>query len=135
MLLRPSRQAASNCRPASVPHRLLGQRHHFRRHFVGVGHELRQLVELQIKGGIDGLVPVGTTGESPTVDNAEHLEVIRTTVEAARGRVPVIAGTGSNSTKEACDMTRAADKEGGPGRVEFSWCDHDSGRVPADHRG
>ena len=68
--------------------------------------ELRRFIEFQIKGGVDGLVPVGTTGESPTVDNAEHLEIIRTTVEAARGRVPVIAGTGSNSTKEACDMTR-----------------------------
>ena len=79
--------------------------------------ELKKLIEFQIKGGIDGLVPVGTTGESPTVDNAEHLEIIRFTVEAARGRVPVIAGTGSNSTKEACDMTRAADKAGADGML------------------
>lgn len=79
--------------------------------------ELRQLVEFQIKGGIDGLVPVGTTGESPTVDNSEHLEIIRTTVETAQGRVPVIAGTGSNSTKEACDMTRAADEAGADGML------------------
>jgi 4-hydroxy-tetrahydrodipicolinate synthase len=79
--------------------------------------DLRQLIEFQIKGGIDGLVPVGTTGESPTVDNAEHLEVIRITIEAARGRVPVIAGTGSNSTKEACDMTRAADEAGADGML------------------
>jgi 4-hydroxy-tetrahydrodipicolinate synthase len=74
--------------------------------------ELRRLIEFQIKGGIDGLVPVGTTGESPTVDHEEHLEIIRATIETVRGRVPVIAGTGSNSTKEACDMTRAADAMG-----------------------
>jgi 4-hydroxy-tetrahydrodipicolinate synthase len=57
--------------------------------------ELRQLIELQIKAGIDGLVPVGTTGESPTVDNTEHLEIIRATIEAVRGRGAVIAGTRS----------------------------------------
>jgi len=79
--------------------------------------ELRQFIEFQIKGGVDGLVPVGTTGESPTVDNAEHLEIIRVTVDAAKGRVPVIAGTGSNSTKEACDMTRAADAAGADGML------------------
>jgi len=79
--------------------------------------ELRRFVEFQIKGGVDGLVPVGTTGESPTVDSEEHIGIIRTTVEAARGRVPVIAGTGSNSTKEACDLTRAADKAGADGML------------------
>ena len=77
--------------------------------------QLRGLIEFQIKGGIDGLVPVGTTGESPTVDHEEHLEIIRCTIEAARGRVPVIAGTGSNSTQEACDLTRAADEAGADG--------------------
>jgi 4-hydroxy-tetrahydrodipicolinate synthase len=79
--------------------------------------DLRKLIEFQIKGGIDGLVPVGTTGESPTVNNDEHIEVIRATVEAVRGRVPVIAGTGSNSTKEACDMTRAAHEAGADGML------------------
>jgi 4-hydroxy-tetrahydrodipicolinate synthase len=79
--------------------------------------ELRQLVAWQIKSGIDGLVPVGTTGESPTVDYEEHLEIIRCTVEAARGRVPVIAGTGSNSTKEACYLTDEADKAGADGML------------------
>ncbi|HTL66422.1 MAG TPA: 4-hydroxy-tetrahydrodipicolinate synthase [Lacunisphaera sp.] len=74
--------------------------------------ELRRLVEFQIKGGIDGLVPVGTTGESPTVTHEEHLEIIRCTIDAARGRVPVIAGTGSNSTHEAVAMTKAADAAG-----------------------
>ncbi|MDP1578940.1 MAG: 4-hydroxy-tetrahydrodipicolinate synthase [Candidatus Didemnitutus sp.] len=70
--------------------------------------ELRRLVDWQIKCGIDGLVPVGTTGESPTLDADEALEVIRCVVERARGRVPVIAGTGSNDTKKAVALTRAA---------------------------
>ncbi len=79
--------------------------------------ELQKLIEFQIKGGIDGLVPVGTTGESPTVDHAEHLEIIRFTIAAARGRVPVIAGTGSNSTQEACALTRAAHEAGADGML------------------
>lgn len=69
---------------------------------------LRDLVEFQIAEGIDGLVPVGTTGESPTLDYGEHVQVIEETVAAARGRVPVIAGTGSNSTQEAIELTRRA---------------------------
>lgn len=67
---------------------------------------LRALIEWQIASGVDGLVPVGTTGESPTLDNEEHIEVIRVTVEASRGRVQVIAGTGANSTAEALELTR-----------------------------
>ncbi len=74
--------------------------------------DLRKLVAAQIKAGVNGLVPVGTTGESPTVSHEEHLDIIRCTIEAARGRVPVIAGTGSNSTHEAIDMTKAADAAG-----------------------
>ncbi|RXK56085.1 4-hydroxy-tetrahydrodipicolinate synthase [Oleiharenicola lentus] len=77
--------------------------------------ELKKLVNFQIRGGISGLVPVGTTGESPTVSHEEHLDVIRCTIETARGRVPIIAGTGSNSTREAIDMTRAADEAGADG--------------------
>ena len=77
--------------------------------------ELKKFVNFQIKGGISGLVPVGTTGESPTVSNEEHLEIIRCTIEAADGRVPVIAGTGSNSTHEAVAMTQAADAAGADG--------------------
>jgi 4-hydroxy-tetrahydrodipicolinate synthase len=69
---------------------------------------LRDLVDFQVSEGITGLVPVGTTGESPTVTHAENIEVIRIVVEQAKGRVPVIAGTGSNSTAEAIDMTRKA---------------------------
>lgn len=79
--------------------------------------ELRKLVEIQIKAGISGLVPVGTTGESPTVTHEEHLDIIRCTVQTARGRVPVIAGTGSNSTHEAIDLTRAADAAGADGML------------------
>ncbi len=68
--------------------------------------DLKKLVAHQIKGGIDGLVPVGTTGESPTLDWDEHMEVIKFVIAEAKGRVPVIAGTGSNSTREAVELTR-----------------------------
>ncbi len=74
--------------------------------------DLRRLVEFQIKSGINGLVPVGTTGESPTLSHDEHLDVVRAVVETARGRVPVIAGTGSNSTEEAVDLTHLATEAG-----------------------
>ena len=74
--------------------------------------DLKKLVEHQIKGGVDGLVPVGTTGESPTVSHEEHMEIVRATIAAARGRVPVIAGTGSNSTREAVELTRQAHDAG-----------------------
>jgi 4-hydroxy-tetrahydrodipicolinate synthase len=74
--------------------------------------DLKKLVEFQIKGGIDGLVPVGTTGESPTLDHDEHMDVIAATIAAARGRVPVVAGTGSNSTHEAVDLTRLSHEAG-----------------------
>ena len=70
--------------------------------------DLKRLIDHQIRSGIDGLVPVGTTGESPTVNHDEHIDIIRATVELSRGRVPVIAGTGSNSTQEAIELTRQA---------------------------
>ncbi len=73
---------------------------------------LKKLVAYQIKGGIDGLVPVGTTGESPTLSHEEHLDVIRAVIAEARGRVPVIAGTGSNSTAEAVELTRLSHDAG-----------------------
>src|SRR3989338_4100620 len=69
---------------------------------------LRNLVEFQIKNNIDGIVPCGTTGESPTLSNEEHNEVIKIVIDAANGRVPVIAGTGSNSCREAVEMTKHA---------------------------
>ena len=81
-----------------------------------VAHDdLRKLVESQIKSGIHGLVPVGTTGESPTLSNEEHLGVIRAVIEYSRGRVPVIAGTGSNSTHEAVELTRLSHEAGADG--------------------
>jgi 4-hydroxy-tetrahydrodipicolinate synthase len=69
---------------------------------------LRGLVEFHVANGTDALVAVGTTGEASTLDNDEHVGVVRRVVETAAGRVPVIAGTGSNSTREAIELTRAA---------------------------
>lgn len=76
---------------------------------------LGALVEHQIAGGINGLVSMGTTGESPTLDHKQHIVVIRATVEAAQGKVPVIAGTGSNSTTEAVALTKLAESAGADG--------------------
>jgi 4-hydroxy-tetrahydrodipicolinate synthase len=73
---------------------------------------LRRLVEWHINEGTDGIVIVGTTGESPTVSFDEHCLLIRTTVEQAAGRVPVIAGTGANSTAEAIELTACAKNAG-----------------------
>jgi len=73
---------------------------------------LREQVEYQIRGGINGLVPVGTTGESPTLNMQEHIKVIEMTVKYVAGRVPVIAGTGANATSEALELHAAARKVG-----------------------
>lgn len=73
---------------------------------------LEKLVEWQIDQGSTGLVPVGTTGESPTLSHAEHREVIEVVVKTAAGRVPVIAGAGSNNTVEGIDLIRHAEKVG-----------------------
>ena len=78
---------------------------------------LRELVEFQIKNGTDVLVPCGTTGESPTLTHDEHRRIIELTVEAANGRIAVIAGTGSNSTTEAIDLTRYAKQAGADGAL------------------
>jgi len=72
----------------------------------------RELVDWQIAEGTKGLVPVGTTGESPTLSHDEHKDVVEWCVEQARGRVPVVAGAGSNSTKEAVDLAQHAEKAG-----------------------
>src|SRR5918995_1242442 len=69
---------------------------------------LQALVEWHVAQGTHGLVPVGTTGESPTLSHAEHERVVEVVIEAAAGRLPVIAGTGSNSTEEAISLTRHA---------------------------
>lgn len=78
----------------------------------------KALIEAQIAGGVDGIVPVGTTGESPTLGHSEHMEVIRLAVEYAAGRCQVIAGTGSNSTDEAIEMTREAEAMGADGSLQ-----------------
>jgi 4-hydroxy-tetrahydrodipicolinate synthase len=81
---------------------------------------LRALIERQIDAGIDGLVPCGSTGESATLSYAEHHRVIEITIEAVAGRVPVIAGTGSNSTREAIDITQHAKQAGADGALLLS---------------
>jgi 4-hydroxy-tetrahydrodipicolinate synthase len=76
---------------------------------------LARFVDWQITEGTHGLVPTGTTGESPTLDYDEHKRVIEITIAAARGRVPVMAGTGSNSTEEAIELSTHAEKAGASG--------------------
>lgn len=78
----------------------------------------QKLVEFQVAGGVTGIVPMGTTGESPTVDMDEHKEVIRLAIEFAAGRVQVVAGTGANSTKEAIELTQAAEAMGATGTLQ-----------------
>ena len=72
----------------------------------------RDLVEWQIAEGTNGLVPVGTTGESPTLSHDEHRQVVRACIEAAKGRVPVVAGAGSNNTAEAVGLVKFAEEVG-----------------------
>src|SRR5574340_715184 len=76
---------------------------------------LRELIEIQIEGGTDGIVPCGTTGESATLSHEEHDRVIEITIDAVKKRVPVIAGTGSNSTQEALRLTKHAADAGADG--------------------
>ena len=81
---------------------------------------LRQLIEQQIVAGIDGFVPCGTTGESPTLSHEEHNHVIELVVRFAAGRCKVIAGTGSNSTDEAIFMTQHAKKVGADATLQVA---------------
>jgi len=81
---------------------------------------LRELVERQVAAGVDGLVPCGSTGEAATLSHAEHRRVVEVVVEAARGRVQVIAGTGSNNTREAIELTRHAKEAGADGALLIS---------------
>ncbi|CAH2030067.1 4-hydroxy-tetrahydrodipicolinate synthase [Trichlorobacter ammonificans] len=74
--------------------------------------KLRELVEFQISGGTDAIVPCGTTGEASTLDYDEHMLVVKTVVEQVKKRVPVIAGTGSNSTAEAIELTKLSKEAG-----------------------
>ena len=77
----------------------------------------RQLIEAQIAGGVDGIVPVGTTGESPTLSHDEHRDVIKAAVDIAAGRIKVVGGTGSNATDEAIALTQDAEKAGADGAL------------------
>src|SRR4249920_3237778 len=72
----------------------------------------RKLIDWHVEEGTDGIVVVGTTGESPTVDFDEHKELIRLAVAHARGRIPIVAGTGGNSTAEAIELTQSAKNAG-----------------------
>ena len=79
--------------------------------------KLRELVEMHAANGTDGLVPCGTTGESPTLSHDEHKRVVEVVIEAARKRMKILAGTGSNSTSEAIELTRHAEKAGADGAL------------------
>ena len=81
---------------------------------------LERLVKAQVKGGVDGIVPVGTTGESPTLDYEEHIRVIELAVEFANGKIKVLAGTGGNSTSEAIYLTKAAEDAGADGTLQVA---------------
>lgn len=81
---------------------------------------LERLIKAQIKGGVDGIVPVGTTGESPTLDYEEHVRVIELAVQFANRKVKVLAGTGGNSTSEAIYLTRAAEESGADGSLQVA---------------
>ena len=81
---------------------------------------LADLIEAQIAGGVHGVVPCGSTGEAATLTHDEHIAIVREVVRLVRGRVPVIAGTGSNSTAEAIRLTRAAEEAGADGALLIS---------------
>src|SRR5580692_234223 len=79
-----------------------------------------RLIKSQIKGGVDGIVPVGTTGESPTLNYQEHIDVILLSVKFAAGKIKVLAGTGGNSTSEAIYLTQQAEKAGADGSLQVA---------------
>lgn len=81
---------------------------------------IERLVKMQLKGGVEGIVPVGTTGESPTLDCDEHIRVIELVVSIVSGRVKVLAGTGGNSTKEAIQLTQRAEAVGADGSLQVA---------------
>jgi len=81
---------------------------------------LERLIKLQIKSGVDGIVPVGTTGESPTVDCEEHIRIIELSVKFAAGKIKVLAGTGANATSEAIKLTQAAERVGADGSLQVA---------------
>ena len=81
---------------------------------------LERLIKTQIKAGVDGIVPVGTTGESPTLDYEEHIRVIELSIEFAARKIKVLAGTGGNSTSEAIYLTKAAEELGADGSLQVA---------------
>ncbi len=81
---------------------------------------LRGLIDFQIAGGVDGIVPCGTTGESATLNHEEHDQVIRIAVDACKGKASVLAGTGSNSTQEAIQLSRNAKNAGADGLLQIT---------------
>jgi 4-hydroxy-tetrahydrodipicolinate synthase len=81
---------------------------------------LERLIRIQVRAGVDGIVPVGTTGESPTVDYEEHIQIIALSVKFAAGKTKVIAGTGGNSTSEAIYLTEHAEKVGADGSLQVA---------------
>jgi len=81
---------------------------------------LERLVKAQVRGGVDGIVPVGTTGESPTVDYDEHIRIIELAVKFSAKRLKVLAGTGGNSTSEAIYLTKNAEKVGADGSLQVA---------------
>ena len=81
---------------------------------------LRGLIDFQIAGGVDGVVPCGTTGESATLNHEEHDQVIRIAVGACKGKIKVLAGTGSNSTHEAIELSQSAKKAGADGLLQIT---------------
>src|SRR5437868_12075462 len=81
---------------------------------------LANLIKGQIKGGVDGVVPVGTTGESPTLSYEEHIAVVDFTVRAVAKKIKVLAGTGGNSTEEAIYLTKAAERAGADGSLQVA---------------
>mgnify|MGYP000889988299 CR=1 FL=1 len=80
----------------------------------------RELIDFQIAGGVAGIVPVGTTGESPTLNVEEHLKVIETAIQIARKRIKIIAGTGANATSEAIELTRHAKDAGADATLQVT---------------
>jgi len=81
---------------------------------------LERLIRIQVRAGVDGIVPVGTTGESPTVDYEDHVRVIELAVKGAAGKIKVLAGTGGNSTSEAIYLTEHAEKVGADGSLQVA---------------
>ena len=81
---------------------------------------LERLIRAQVRGGVDGIVPVGTTGESPTVEYEEHVRIIEQSVKFASGKIKVLAGTGGNSTSEAIYLTQHAEKVGADGSLQVA---------------